>query len=214
MFKKVVLFCVLFLALPLVYADENVNSWWFGTFTKKELSDKHSAWMETQIRNSFEKGSVNQTLYRAGLLYKPNQGKSVELGGLFGVIQSGRKLERRYTLQHTIAYTNSAISRLSHRARLELRDFARESKDSMRFRYLLRYTHKMNGLTGVLWNELFLNVTDEKSRNQKLVERNRVFVGVRKHIFNTNFEFGYLNQIIIRRGENTFEHALVGNWIF
>lgn len=193
------------------FADKSRTGWWFGGFNKAQLSSSWNGWLETQVRNSLENGRVDQILFRAGGLYTVRQH---ELGILGGVIQTGSVLERRYTLQHGISYLQNDSKKLSHRLRLEWRDFADSADDALRFRYLLRYSQALMGREAIIWNELFINFSDESKNDQGSIERNRLFIGSQVKLGESKFEVGYLNQAIFRGKENTIEHMAVAYWIF
>lgn len=65
-----------------------------------------------------------------------------------------------------------------------------------------------------MWNEAFLNVSDESNNDQGLMERNRAFIGVQVPLGKTKIETGYLNQTVFRGVENVFEHLAVVYWMF
>lgn len=194
-----------------VHADRSRAGWWLGTFSKAEISSSWNGWMETQVRNNLESGRVDQLLFRTGLLYSVGEH---EMGLLVGFIQTGSLLERRYSLQQGMTLTKWGNSKLTHRIRMEWRDFADNPDDALRFRYLARYSHKMDGYEAILWNEAFLNLTDESKNDQGVMERNRLFLGTQITLGTTKAEIGYMNQAILRGRENIFEHLGVMYWIF
>ncbi len=197
-----------------VLANNSTEGWWIGTFSKKKITSTLSGWMETQVRSNFESGEVNQLLYRTGLLYKPSEESRYELGGLIAYIITNGSLERRLTFQHSYTYLKTSNSKLSHRARVEGRDFENTTNDSLRLRYLIRYNYKSKSLPLVLWNESFIHLTNESDRGHDQYERNRAFVGTRLPFGTTSLEFGYLNQTVFRKQENSMEHLAVLYWFF
>lgn len=212
-YKKIITLLLLSFS-SVSFATETTNNWWLGTFARKKLTEHFTGHLETQIRNSFEDGQVGQILYRTGVLYKPNLESSQYFGFLYGIIQTGTPVERRYAFEHGIHYINDGVNTLGHRIRFEGRDLSGGSNDSFRFRYLLRYSKQFNKLSGIIWDEAFINVTDEEDRNQERLERNRLFLGLGFKAFNTRFEVGYLNQFVPRKTQDTMEHIATVYWFF
>jgi hypothetical protein len=202
-----ILLITLFISSSL-YSAENSERFWLGTFSNKKLTDVFSYWIETQVRYNMNQGSTGQLLYRTGVLQKLNDKQG--LGYLYAHIQSGSNKEHRFTLQHTQNYGNFAGFKLSHRARLEARFLEDIDEDGSRFRYLLRadqLNFKKYGL--VLWNELFVNLNKTQWNGNDSMDRNRLFIGVKKKIFDSNrIEFGYLNQYVPRDSGDSSEHVL------
>ena len=95
--------------------------------------------------------------------------------------------------------------KLSSRSRLEARFFEDVSEDSSRFRYLLRLDYKRY----VIWDEVFINLKKDELTGNRVVDRNRFFIGLKSKIFNSKIEYGYLNQYIPRGDVDTIEHLLV-----
>ncbi len=208
---SLVLNLVLLLGHQAARAGETNSGFWFGTFVNKKIDDRFSANLETQIRNEFDTGVVKQFLYRAGFNYALSETQSI--GALFGIIQTGLAVERRLAFQHQMAYLKSETSELTHRVRLEGRNFENSSNDSVRLRYQLRHSRDVNAdLKGVVWSEIFMNVSDETSSGQAAVERLRIFAGVRTPLLGANAEFGYLNQTVYRQSLNTTDHLAVIYW--
>lgn len=195
-------------------STDTTHGWWIGTFAKKEINTRLNGWMETQVRNSFETGDVTQLLYRAGLLYSSSNSSRHGWGGLIAYIESNGSLERRLTFQHTFKYFNKPKSQLSHRMRLEGRDFANSTNDGLRLRYLIRYNYKAKATPLILWNESFIHLTSEFDRGHRQYERNRFFLGTSLPFGTTKLEVGYLNQSVFREQQNTTEHLAVLYWFF
>jgi hypothetical protein len=201
---KILLFALITsISLNSFATTKSLNSAWFGTFSKKTLNQDYSWWSEAQLRYSFDNGEVGQFLYRTGLLKSISKDQGVGL--LYAFITTNTAKEHRWTFQHTQTYMNNDSFSLSSRARLEYRNLENNSDDSWRSRYLLRFEKE----NYILWNEIFLNLTAEKSSDNQLFERNRFFVGKKLNILNTKVEYGYLNQYVPREDASTVEHLVV-----
>jgi len=191
-------------------AQENLQKGggWLGTFAKKSIDEDFSFWAETQARYDFEVG-VGQILYRTGLLYNLRSQNS--LGFLYGYIQGGNNKEHRWTLQHGEKYGSWGLVDFSHRVRLEGRSLeGGDDSAAWRFRYLLRaQTNHKSCYKYVAWNETFVNMTNDVWTGSTTWDRNRFFIGIRQKFYNSNFEFGYLNQWVWRNPRDTVEHLLV-----
>jgi hypothetical protein len=195
------------LLITTAYAEDQ-NGGWLGTFTKKELTQDYHLWAETQVRYNFELGATGQILYRTGLLQDLDQ--THQLGYLYAYIQGGVLKEHRFTFQHGMQYGSRNGFRFSHRARLEARFLEKSDDDAARFRYLLRAQSKISEKYDlVVWDELFVNLSKEEWTGDRDFERNRFFVGVRRKFFNSNMEYGYLNQYIVKDDEDIIQHIAV-----
>ena len=197
--KNLILICLI-ISISSFAKERTKNSFWAGVFSKKELTTEYSWWSEAQLRYSFDQGGVGQFLYRTGALYTIDNDHGIGL--LYGYITTGEVKEHRWTFQHTQTYSNSESSKLSSRTRLEYRNNENSDDDSWRFRYLFRFDKN----EGVYWNEVFLNLTDEKNANHQIFERNRLFIGSSAEVFNSKIEYGYLNQYVPRDNSSVIEH--------
>ena len=201
--KYFLLMFILFLSFNL-YATENKKSGWLGTFAKKEINQKYSFWLETQMRYSFDNGGTGQILYRTGVLQKIFEDQG--LGYLYGYIQSKTLKEHRLTLQHTCKFNEI----FSHRARFEVRLLEDGLDTGTRFRYLLRSNFNIsNNYKFIIWDEAFLNTNNTDWNGDRFFERNRIFLGFRRTFEKMSIEFGYLNQFVPREDEDTLEHVAV-----
>jgi hypothetical protein len=66
----------------------------------------------------------------------------------------------------------------------------------------------------LIWDEPFLNITQEEWTGKRVFERNRVFLGTVLKWEEIKIEFGYLNQLIPRENKTIQEHSLVGYFFF
>ena len=206
---KILIFFIFLISSSNIFAAENQYGEWFGTFTKKSLSERLSFWSETQLRYSYSDGAMAQVLVRMGILDQINP--THELGYLYGFIQSGSSKEHRLALQHSMTYLSSGDSKLSHRIRLEARFIEDIPSDASRFRYLLRFQKNnfLSDFNGVFWNELFINTQNVSWNGNQSFDRNRLFLGLNKKIGETKYEFGYLNQYVERDTSEVAEHLVV-----
>ncbi|MEM7645366.1 MAG: DUF2490 domain-containing protein [Pseudomonadota bacterium] len=196
-----------------VWAVDNVNSAWLGTFAKKEITEKYFGWIEAQMRYGLDAGGTNQILYRTGVLRKI--GENHEIGFLYAYIQGGSNKEHRWTLQHVQNYGRFLDLKFSHRARLEARFLEDDDDDAGRFRYLIRAEGETKPSPAiVIWNEIFLNTTRDSWTRDRLDDRNRFFIGAKMKIGNIRGEFGYLNQYVPRRTESVSEHIATFYFFF
>ena len=196
-----------------VYGATSKNSIWLGTFSKKELSENYSAWVEAQLRYGLDQGGANQILYRTGLLYSLSQNH--ELGFLYAFIQSGLQREHRLTFQHSQKYGHWLSLNFSHRARLEARFLEDSDDDAGRFRYLIRGEGELSSTPSfVIWDEVFVNTTSDSWTGDFAQNRNRLFVGVKVKVFNSRSEIGYLNQYVRRSAGDVSEHIATIYWFF
>lgn len=208
MIFKVIATLIIFLLHTNAYSTETTNDFWYGMFTKKKMSDQYSWWAEAQLRYDVDESRMQQTLFRTGLL------RSTERYGGFGLlyayIEARENKEHRFTLQHTAKYGSLTSFLASHRMRLELRTREDQARLAERFRYLIRFQKDSEATSvPVIWNELFVNLRNEPATGDRLIERNRLFIGYRfKRPNNFNIEVGYLNQYVPRTVD-IMEHTLV-----
>jgi hypothetical protein len=194
-------------------AEREEQRIWLGLVAKKKITEHYNLWAETQLRYDETHQTMNQTLNRFGLLRSLNEHH--EVGLLFAFIQTGLMKEYRPAL-HYLYQNNGIINSFSIRNRLEGREIE-DSKtisgsgaDSLRFRSQIRWAHTLSPVYDiVLWDEPFLNLTHEKWTGNRLIERNRLFLGTRIKSEHIHFEVGYMNQYIPRNDVSMHEHALV-----
>ena len=184
------------------------NGAWWGTFVKKQTSKRNAIWAETQIRYNLDFGAMAQFLYRTGLL-RSYQNQH-EMGLLYGFIQGSSSKEHRFALQHVKSYGKLLNFDWSTRTRLEHRLFEDNDTTSQRFRFLLRAQKPVSSNYNLaIWNELFLNLSNDHLSGNTTTDRNRFFIGLNQSYHQSKFEFGYLNQYVPRSEQNTMEHLLV-----
>ena len=95
------------------------------------------------------------------------------------------------------------------RQRLELRDLENEDANSVRYRLLLNVARPLSEkYKAIIWNEAFLNVSNEEWSGARRFERNRAFAGVNVKFDQYSFDVGYMNQFIPRENPDVMEHIL------
>jgi hypothetical protein len=204
--KAVFCVCLVFQS-TVCWSTENMAGAWLGTFGKKSLTETSSFWSEVQLRYNADNGTMGQTLFRGGWLEKVSENH--EFGLLFGYIQTNLQKEYRPTLQHIYQSKIFSETNLSLRSRLELRDLENNSDTSVRYRLMMRAQSPINSyLSFVLWDEPFINITDENWTGSRVFERNRFFAGFRFPYESLTIETGYLNQFVPREVEVS-EHLFV-----
>lgn len=205
-FKTLLIFCLMLGVAP-CWSVENNTGMWLGTFGKKSLTESSSFWSEVQLRYNSDNGTMRQTLFRGGWLQKVSD--SHEFGLLFGYIQTGLQKEYRPTLQHIYQSKVFSETNWSLRSRLELRDLENNSETSIRYRLMMRVQRPVSSdWSFVIWDEPFINITEEEWTGSRVFERNRFFVGFRFPYKSLTLETGYLNQYVPRKTD-TSEHLLV-----
>jgi hypothetical protein len=198
------LLIIILLFSKAIYASESLNSTWLGLMNRHPLHNSFELWNEFQHRYSYESGKTHQILWRPGLLQRLDNKN--EVGYLYSYIQTGLKKEQRLTFQwqwnHESAISNSRI-------RLERRHLENDEGDSWRLRYQFR-THKELKLSTqlVFWDEIFLNITRENWTGNRMLERNRAFLGLRQKIAVGQLEYGYLHTYVPRDYGDFYEHSL------
>lgn len=207
---KFILFLICLSQLTLASTNTK-EGLWFGTFAKKEFMPTHFFTMEVQVRYNLSAGETGQMLYRTGITKQLPSGN--EVSALYGHITTNKVIEHRITTQHAMTFDKLSNQNVkySSRARIEYRTLEDVNGDSFRFRYLFRSDIKKEyyEYTPVIWNELFLNITNQSWNGDQTFERNRLFVGLRGSFYDSNYEFGYLNQYVPRKSQDTMEHIAV-----
>jgi hypothetical protein len=205
---SILLIHLIFISSTLASKDENKA--WLGLMGKKPIYDgQYALWHELQLRYDFERGEMGQFLVRFGLLRPINE--QHELGVLMGHIEYGTNKEYRPTLQHLYNVKFSDYI-YALRSRLEWRDLENNSNNSVRLRSMSNFRWLFaNKMELSVWDEIFVNLTREDWTGNRLIERNRLFFGIRHDQPGIVFEYGYLNQYIPRKNLDTVEHALVIN---
>jgi len=185
---------------------------WLGFFGRKNIAQKYDLWMEVQLRHDEGQQTMNQTLNRFGFL--KNLYSDQEIGFLFAYVQTGLTKEYRPTLHHTYK-KNWLENNFSLRNRLEFRDIENNESDSLRLRSQFRWLHPVTqNYNLVIWEEIFLNITNESWTGNRTFERNRAFVGTRLKFNELSYEIGYMNQYVPRKELSTMEHILTLHLFF
>lgn len=206
---KHLLIATLALLSTLAHAsDPSYGRTWLGVFAKKPIHGKVTALSEIQFRYLNDDYRLQQLLVRTGVATQLSEKHEGAL--IYGFIQTDAVKEHRPTLQLASRWTDSVSSRL----RLEWRKWEQDETTSVRLRTLLRKDWELGGVPLVLWDEPFLNVTREDRTGNRLVERNRAFLGTRTKLDHAVIEWGYLNQHVPRQNGSVTEHVLVGYLFF
>lgn len=206
--KKLSFFCAVLFAALANASDPSYGRSWLGVFAKKPVHGSVSALSEIQFRYLNDDYRMQQLLVRAGVareLAKNHEGALV-----YGFIQTGALREHRPTLQLASRWSESVSSRL----RVEWRKWEEDETTSVRLRTLLRKDFELGGVPLVVWEEPFLNLTREERTGNRLLERNRAFLGTRTKLDHAVVEWGYLNQHTPRQNGSLTEHVLVGYLFF
>lgn len=205
--KKIV-YVIFLLQTLLSHATETNNGLWYGFFNKSTISKNYSWWTETQLRHNIDEQILQQTLVRTGLLAQYTD--SSEFGFLYAYIASEVSKEHRLALQYTYTLDNFLDSTIAQRIRLEYRSRENNFNLPERFRYSLRIQKNLNyKFKTVIWDEIFLNLRQNNTLENDILDINRLFLGFRYPLKETfNIEFGYINQFAPRHEKNTVEHIL------
>lgn len=175
---------------------------WLGLFNKKKVAEDYFVWAEAQARMDNDEFTSQQILLRTGLL-KSFDDKN-EAGLIYGYILTDDVREHRPTFQYSHTFFRNEDSVLSIRNRFEYRKQENNKTVSGRYRGALRYQKGAY----IVWDEPFLNITHEDWTGNRLVERNRFFIGKSFKIQDMNLEAGYMNQYAPRTSRSTYEHIL------
>jgi hypothetical protein len=202
---KLIIFILLYFVTFNALADSrSYDRTWFGLFNKKNVeASEYSIWTEAQARMDNEYFNNQQLLLRGGLLKRLNEKN--EVGLLYAYSETNETTEHRPTLQWSHTFLKDELTTVSLRNRLEYRKQEGNDTESARYRANLRYQRAQY----IFWEELFLNVTREDWTGDRLVERNRFFIGPEIKFKGMNLEVGYMNQYTPREDRNTIEHILV-----
>jgi hypothetical protein len=193
-------------SLQAATSENTREGMWLGFFHKKALLNDYALWTEAQFRYLWDSTGMQQTLFRVGGLKKLNN--QHELGLIYGFVETGLLKEHRPTFQHTQQYGEYASMKFSARARFEFRMLEDSPDDALRLRYLLRGQKKLSPqLDLVIWDEPFINLTEDDWTGNRSFERNRFFLGTRVSFLGMHSEIGYLNQFVPRKKDIT-EHIL------
>lgn len=206
--KYILLFLLSSLTTSLAVADSrSFDRTWIGLFGKTEIAPKVFIWNELQLRMDNDRFTNQQLLLRPGLLYKFSD--KLEGGILYAYVETGRIQENRPTLQLVQLLKDSSESKWSLRHRMEFRLREDVDADSLRYRALLRFQKNLSeDLSVILWDEPFLNATNEDWTGNRIFERNRAFIGMGFKFLKVSAEIGYMNQFTPRTERDIHEHIL------
>lgn len=210
MFKRSFVLILMLLSFTSLADSRAFDRTWLGLFGKTSIGEKTFIWNELQIRMDNDRFTNQQLLLRPGLLYKISD--TLEAGILFAYVETGRIQENRPTLQLVQVLSADNVSRWSVRHRLEFRLREDTEADSVRYRSLVRFQKNLNAdLSLIIWDEPFINVSNEEWSGDRIFERNRLFFGTGLKIARTILEIGYVNQFTPRRNRDIHEHILTGH---
>jgi hypothetical protein len=207
---------MIFLILTTLFAMESFadtrsfDRTWLGLFNKRKFENtNYSFWTEAQLRLDNDEFNAQQVLIRPGVLKKINDEN--EIGFLIAFSEIEKNWETRPTFQHAYTIIKNEPNTLSYRSRIEYRVREDQEAVSGRYRGQLKWHKSLeSGNAFILWDELFLNITREDWTGDRLVERNRFFIGMGiPFVDKTNFEVGYMNQHTPRSDRTTIDHVLI-----
>lgn len=213
--KKLIILLVFSVLTSLhVYSSESKNHReWIGVFSKKEFKPGYSYWNEFQWRFNADQGRTQQTLFRFDVLKSLSQAH--EVGLLIGFVETSSLQEKRPTLQHVYMTNFAETNFISLRSRLELRDIEKNSDQSLRYRLQAGIRHVLSSQYSIVFSdEIFANMTREDWSGDRLIDRNRAFVGLRMDQTYGRWEVGYLNQYVPRSHGSIQEHVAVIYFFF
>lgn len=208
----VVRFLLLLLLSSKAAADEQI---WVPMFVQGPVSGRLVTWLEAQPRFTNGGDRLGQLLLRPGLGVQIDPATTAILGyALVDTYPEGRPRIREHRiwqqLQTRIAGTpNKAV--LISRTRLEQRFVEGQDDDAMRLRQFLRgqvwFGNK--GLSLVGFTEAFIGLEATPWGQQTGLEQLRTFAGVGIPLSKQlTLEAGYLNQRLIRPGDDRTNHVL------
>lgn len=180
---------------------------WLGLFSNRKLEEtKYSIWTEGQARMDNDRFTQQQTLLRTGLLRNVNEKN--DIGFIVAFVETDKHWETRPTFQHVYLFFKNDVNTISLRNRFEYRVREDQEAKSGRYRGQLKYHRALeNKKAFIIWEEPFLNMTNEDWTGNRVFERNRFFIGMGLPFADkTNFEVGYMNQYTPRDTRSTVEH--------
>lgn len=188
--------------------SRSIDRTWLGLFSKKSISElDYSFWAEGQARMDNDRFTNQQLLLRWGILKKISD--KDEVGLLYGYIITDDVKENRPTIQYSRTFFENQKHALSLRNRLEYRKREDQKAISARFRTSIRYLKKIDPkFSLIVWDEPFLNLTNEEWTGNRLIERNRFFVGTGINLQETSLEIGYMHQFTPLHDRDTIDHIL------
>jgi hypothetical protein len=212
---------IIFIFLILVFSTNSFaetrtfDRAWLGIFGKRKIGDTHFfIWTEGQMRMDNDYFIKQQMLFRNGVLMKLDDKN--EIGLLYAYVETdGAPDEHRPTFQYARSFFKTEVHTLSLRNRFEYRKRESNNAVSGRYRAQVRYQYFREGKKSwIVWDEPFLNMTHEDWTGNRLVERNRAFLGFGIPLYDTNLEIGYMNQYTPRKSRSSSEHVFVIYYLF
>lgn len=187
---------------------------WFNLTSEGDITGKWRWYMELQPRFKQEGREFDQVLIRPGIHYKLTD--RVLIGGGYGYIRT--RTDRGYSdedrLWQQLIYNSSWGNgiKFSSRSRLEQRFLDSGDDTGWRYRQLLRVSKPFAGspsVSPVLWNEIFINLRKTDWGTSKGFDQNRLFAGIAWNASSkVRLEFGYLNQYVRDRLQDSMNHVL------
>ncbi len=194
-------------------ADVDNQVWSVAQFNA-DLGPRTLFTMDTQARFFDDASRLGQVIVRPAVGYRLNDTTNAFVG--YAYVRSkpaGRAATHEHRAWQQLTFRAAGDGKgltLNGRTRVEQRWVEGRDDTGIRFRQQFRLTAPVAGkVRAVATNELFfgLNNTDWGQRDGLHLVRS--FVGVSVPVTgNLTVEPGYLNQYVVRRGENAVHHAL------
>lgn len=162
----------------------------------------------------------NQFILHSKLGYKINENLSVLQGHAWSTTHIPRIRREQRIYQEVIHQKEFSKFSLENRIRLDERFIQNAGSFSFRPRYRLKALFPLNksrGLSLVIFDELFLNLTSSSSGPKRGIDQNRIYVGLRKDVSkNVSIEGGYQLQHLNSPAPSLdkFNHFVLFNFDF
>lgn len=205
--RFVLLVITVLLSFNTVADTRSFDRTWLGLFGKRKLADTgYTIWTEGQARMDNDRFTQQQLLLRPGVLKNINEKN--DIGFLIAFVETDTNWETRPTFQHIYTFLKNDVHTVSFRSRFEYRVREDQEARSGRYRGQLKYHRTLEKHKAfIIWEEPFLNMTNEDWTGNRVFERNRFFIGMGlPFVDETVFEVGYMNQYTPRETRSTIDH--------
>lgn len=207
---------LLALANPAAAADQD-GQLWIASVNTARLAARWDAMFEVQTRTQLEASTEGQRFLRPSITWRGPRRTLLTVGYLYArdTRASGRVTTEHRPWQQLITPIagTEGRTRLDSRTRLEQRFLVGERDVAWRARQLTRLETPLAGSRGpgaLLWNETFLNLDSARWGPRRGIEQVRWFAGLNVPLTGrVRIEPGYLNQWLIRPGQDHVNHAAV-----
>lgn len=200
--------------MPAVHAGDVDTQLWGTVAVGTEVADSATFTLEAHARWTDDVDRIGVHMIRPSLTWVLHPGYSATVGYIWGHFNPETGVEtdeHRLVQQLGVRLSKEAAPvTFESRTRLEQRWLDQDGEVGLRLRQQFRLTVPFSDrMKGVAWTEPFVALDSTRWGQRSGLDRWRNFVGLRFPLGRTqSVEAGYLNQYVVRDGEDSVHHVM------